>query len=59
MWLKLSNIFYAKFKEDFSRKLKSYYFIMLKKKKQKKKKSGKNIHILDADNKLKLKYKEW
>ena len=54
MWLKLSNIFYAKFKEDFSRKLKSYYFIMLKKKKQ----SGKNIHILDADNKLKLKYKE-
>ena len=58
MWLKLSNIFYAKFKEDFSRKLKSYYFIMLKKKKKKKKQSGKNIHILDADNKLKLKYKE-
>ena len=55
MWLKLSNIFYAKFKEDFSRKLKSYYFIMFKKKK--KNQSGKNIHILDADNKLK--YKEW
>ena len=54
MWLKLSNIFYAKFKEDFSRKLKSYYFIMFKKKKNQ---SGKNIHILDADNKLK--YKEW
>ena len=59
MWLKLSNIFYAKFKEDFSRKLKSYYFIMLKKKKKKKKQSGKNIKILDADNKLNLKYKEW
>ena len=46
MWLKLSNIFYAKFKEDFSRKLKSYYFIMLKKKKQKKKKKKKKKKII-------------